>query len=137
MILGRTFKSSKPFRQATVRRSEIVAPNALTEESLCRFLKEHANNRVKRELLLFWGMHPNARFNRFAIGYAVGSSKLDMKIALRDMAEAGLLDTHICNGETLYSFTKNEEKRRSVLELASLGWDRWQLMFKRAEQKAK
>jgi hypothetical protein len=82
-------------------------------------------------------MHPNARFNRFAIGYAVGSSKLDIKIALRDMAEAGLLDTYICNGETLYSFTKNEEKRRPVLELASLGWNRRQLMLKRMRQKAK
>ena len=105
-----------------------------TEESLYRFLEEHGNNRVKRELLLFWGMHPNAKFSRFAICYAVDSNKLDMKMALRDMVEAKLLDTHIYNGVTLYSLTTNEDRRRPLLALAALGWNRWQLMLRRMEE---
>ena len=105
-----------------------------TEESLYRFLEEHGNNRVKRELLLFLGMHPYAKFSRSTICYAVDSNKLDMKMALRDMVEAKLLDTHIYNGVTLYSLTTNEDIRRLLLALAALGWDRWQLMLRRAEQ---
>ncbi len=113
----------------------MVATNVLTEESLYRFLEEHGNSQVRKELLLFWGMHPNAKFSGFAICYAVDCNKLDTKRALKDMVEAGLLDTHIYNGVSLYSLTKNEERRRPVLELASLGWDQWRLMLQHIEQR--
>ena len=112
----------------------MATPSFLNEEFLSRFLQEHSDHRVKRELLLFWGMHPNAKFSRFAICYAVDSNKLDMKMALRDMVEAKLLDARIYNSVTLYSLTTNEDIRRLLLALAALGWDRWQLMLRRAEQ---
>ena len=108
-------------------RGEMVALHDLTEESLYCFLREHGNSRVKRQLLLFWGMHPNAKFSMLALRCAVDCSRLDMKVALRSMIEEGLLDTHIYNDVSLYSLTKNEEKRQPVLELAALGWDRWRL----------
>lgn len=113
------------------------APNVLTEERLYRFLKKHGDNRVKRELLLFWGMHPNARFDRKTTCYALDCSKLDAEGTLRAMVEEGLLDTHIYNGVTLYSLTTNEDRRRPLLALAALGWDRWQLMIMRVEQTGK
>jgi len=106
-----------------------------TEESLYRFLQEHGDNWVKRGLLLFWGMHPNARFDRRAICYALDCNKLDAERALRTMVEDGLLDRNICNDVTLYSLTKNEEKRQPVLELATLSWEQWQLILKGIEQK--
>jgi hypothetical protein len=101
---------------------------------LYRFLREHGNNRVKRELLLFWGMHPRAKFNKFTICYAIDSSKLDMTRALKDMIAEGLVETHAGNIEPLYSLTTDEERRRPVLELAAIGWDGYQLMLKRMEQ---
>ena len=113
------------------------ALNVLTEESLYRFLEKHSDNRAKRELLLFWGMHPNARFDRKVICYALDVSKLDMEGALRAMVEEGLLDKHISNGVTLYSLTTNEDSRQPILALAALGWDRWQLMIKRVERRDK
>jgi hypothetical protein len=113
----------------------MVAQHSLTEESLYRFLEEHGNSRVKRQLLLFWGMHPNAKFSMLALRCAVECSKLDMKMALRSMIEVGLLDTHIYNDVPLYSLSRNEEKRRPVLELAALGWNQRLLMHKRMEQK--
>jgi hypothetical protein len=113
----------------------MVALYSLTEESLYRFLEEHGNSRVKRQLLLFWGMHPNAKFSLLALRCAVDCSRPDMKMALRSMIEEGLLDTHIYNDVSLYSLTRNEERRRPVLELAALGWDRWLPMRKRIEQK--
>jgi len=113
----------------------MVALYGLTEESLYRFLGEHGNSRVKRQLLLFWGMHPKAKFSMLALRCAVDCSRLDMKMALRSMIEEGLLDTHIYNDVPLYSLTRNEERRRPVLELAALGWDQWLLMRKRIKQK--
>ena len=112
----------------------MVVSNVMIEDSLCRFLDRHGNNRVKRELLLFWVRHPNAKFNRSAICYAAGCNKQDAERALMTMVEGGLLDT--CpngNGVTLYSLTRKEDIRRPVLELATLGWGRWQLMLERAK----
>ena len=109
----------------------------LSEENLYRFLEQHGNNRVKRELLAFWGMHPNAKFGRRAICYALDCSKLEAERALRALVNAGLVDTHMNNGLTLYSLTRNEAKRRAVLELATLGWDQRQLMLKRIERRGK
>jgi hypothetical protein len=105
-----------------------------TEESLYQFLKEHGNNWVKRELLLFWGMHPNTKYDRNVICYALDCSKLDAESALSYMVEEGLLDNRISNGVTLYSLTTNEDRRRPLLALAILGWDRWRLLLRRMEE---
>lgn len=115
----------------------MVTPNILNEESLYRLLEEHGDDRVKRGLLFFWGNHPNAKFARYAICHALDSSKLEMNRALRALVEAGLVDTHILNGVTLYSLTVNEERRRPVVELAALDWGQWRFMLKRIEQKDK
>ena len=104
-----------------------------TEESLYHFLLEHSNNRAKRELLLFWSMHPHAKFGLRAICYALDCSKLDAERVLRTMVDEGLLDKNICNGVTLYSLTTSEARRQPLLALAALGWDRWQLMIRRVE----
>jgi hypothetical protein len=104
-----------------------------TEKSLEGFLQEHGNNRVRMELLLFWALHPNARFDRRAIGYALDCSKSDTEKGLKAMAEEGLLDENSCNGVTLYSLTTNIERRQPVLELAKLSWHQWQLMFSRVQ----
>jgi hypothetical protein len=115
----------------------VETTNVLTEEKLYRFLEEHGNNRVKRELLAFWGKHPDANFSRRVICYALNCGKLEAEGALRAMVEEGLLDKHITNGVTLYSLTTDEEKRRPVLELATLGWEQWNIMIKHIERRDK
>ncbi len=101
-----------------------------TEKSLYRFLQEHDDNRVKKELLLFWAMHPNARFDRRAICYALDCSKLEAERALRAMVEEGMLENNTCNGVILYSLTEDEPLRGLVSDLAKLDWRQWQLAFR-------
>lgn len=108
-----------------------------TEENLYRFLEVHGNNRVKRELLTFLGMHPNAKFTRHVICYALDCGKLEVDRALKALVGAELVDTHVDNSLTLYSLTKNEEKHRPVLELAAMGWDQRRLMLRRIERRYK
>ena len=110
------------------------APSISTEEQLLRFLEEYARDRLEMELLTFWGRHPNARFSRGAISCALDCKKLSVDRALKDMVGLGLVDTDNCNGVPFYSLTANEEKRRPVMELASLGWDQLHLMVRRLEQ---
>lgn len=115
----------------------MVAPGTLNEASLYRFLEEHEDNRVKRELLFFWGCHPNAKFARNAICYALDCTKLEMDRGLKALVEAELVDTHILNGMTFYSLTTNEERRQPVVELTTLNWDQWHLMLKHIELEGK
>ena len=106
-----------------------------TEESLYRFLEEYGRNREERELLAFWGMHPNARFTRYAICYGLDCNKQEANRALMALVEQGIIDTSSSNGLIFYSLTKNEEKRRPVVELAALGWDQWLAMLRRIENR--
>ena len=108
--------------------------NALTEKQLLRLLKQYASDRLKMELLAFWGRHPNAKFTRGAISCALDCKKLDMDRALKDLVERGLVDMHKHNGVTFYALTTNEERRRVALELAALGWDQRRLMLRRVGQ---
>ena len=108
--------------------------STLNEASLYRFLEEHGDDQVKRELFFFWGCHPNAEFAGHIICYALDRGKLEMNRALRDLVKMGLVDTHSANGVNLYSLTTNEERRRPVLELVVLSWNQWNIMTKRIEQ---
>ena len=115
----------------------MVTLSTLNEASLYRFLEEYGNNRVKREVLFFWGCHPNAKFTRHIICYALDCSKLEVDRELRALVKAELVDIHILNGVTFYSLTANEERRRPVLELAALDWNQRQLMLKRIKLEGK
>ena len=112
----------------------MTVANDLIEEPLYRFLEEYGDNRVKRELLAFWGRHPNAKFSSRVLCYAVDCNWLDADRALKALVEAGLVATHIYNDVPLYSLTRNQERRRPVVALAALDWDRWLLMLRRIEQ---
>ncbi len=108
-----------------------------TEENLYHFLEEHGNNRVKREILAFLGRHPNTKFTRYVLCYALDCGKLEVDRTLRALVDARLVDNHTNHGLTLYSLTRDEDKRRPVLELAALSWDQWRLMLRRIERSGK
>ena len=114
----------------------MAEPNDLIEEHLYRLLEEHGDSWVKRELLAFWGRHPNAKFSRRVLCYALDCNKLDMDKALKALIEARLVDTCIDHDVSLYSLTTSEERRRPVLELAALGWDQWLLMLRRIKMES-
>jgi hypothetical protein len=100
------------------------------EGKLYQFIRKYADEPLKMELLAFWGRHPNAKFSKLAIYHVEDCRKVDVCRALEDMGVAGLVDAHIYNGTPLYSLTMNEEKRRLVMKLATLGWDQQQLVLR-------
>jgi hypothetical protein len=100
----------------------MAAPNVSTREELLGFLEQYATDRLKTELLAFWGRHPKAKFSRSAIRCALDFGKLDVDRALEQLVETGLVDVCANSKMPLYSLTANEERRRLVLELASLSW---------------
>ena len=118
-----TLMVEKPWR--------IQMQNALAKEDLRRFLQKHGDNRIKRELLLFWGRHPNARFTKFALCYAVDCSGLQAEQSLKSHMEAGLVE-ELTNerGLTFYSLTDDEAKRQLIIELADFDWSQWNPMLR-------
>lgn len=103
----------------------MAAPHVSTEEEFLRFLGDCATDRLKRELLAFWGRHPNARFSRGVICCALDFARLDVDRALKQMVETGLVELWTQNDSTpLYSLTTDEEIRHLALEAASLGCTR-------------
>jgi len=101
----------------------MAAPDVSTSEELLRFLEEYATDRLKTELLAFWGRHPKARFSRGAICCALDVARLDVDRALKQMVETGLVDLYTQNNKTpLYSLTGDEKICHMVLEVASLSW---------------
>ncbi|MDH5770764.1 MAG: hypothetical protein OEZ25_05710 [Candidatus Bathyarchaeota archaeon] len=115
----------------------MATPGVLTEEQLYRFLEEHGDSRVKRQLLVFWGRHPRAKFEENAICYTLNRNRSDIDRALRAQVKAGLVDTYMYKNVTLYSLTTNEERRRLVVGLTDIGWGRQQLKFRRIEKRGK
>jgi len=107
------------------------------EEKLYQFIRKYANEQLKMELLTFWGRHPNTKLSKLAIYHVQDCRKIDVCRALEDIAEAGLVDTHIHNGTLLYSLTTNEEKRQLVIKLATLGWDQWQFVLRQISKEIK
>lgn len=101
------------------------ALNALAKENGDCLSQENGDNRVKKELLLFWGMHPNAELARSTICYALDCSKLDVERALKALAKAGLVDTDVHKDVTFFSLSTDEERRRLVVECAAPGHNWW------------
>ena len=88
---------------------------ALTERELRQFLEEYGGDRLKREILAFWGRHPQAKFSLATMACALDCRKLDMERSLRAMVNAGLVDTYCYNGQPFYSLTADEQRRRPIL----------------------
>ena len=86
---------------------------------------ERGTDRVKRELLLFWGTHSNARFDWPTICYALEGNGVELERALSGLVASGLVDVCVQNGQTFYSLTTNEERRRPIVELATPGHNWW------------
>ena len=105
--------------------------NIASEKQLFQLLSEYSGNRAKKDLLVFWCRHPNAKFARSAIYCDSGLNRLEVDKALEEMVEAGLVDTSVHNSVRLYWLTANEERRRPITELATLGWTQWQRMVNR------
>ncbi|MCX6012445.1 MAG: hypothetical protein NTV30_03345 [Chloroflexi bacterium] len=80
------------------------------------FLNECKTNRLKSELLSFWGRHPNASFTWNAIYYAMDFSKSDVINTLDCFMERGVIETRMINEYMFYSLANNENVRYLITQ---------------------
>jgi DNA-binding transcriptional ArsR family regulator len=72
-------------------------------------------------MMIFWGVHCHGRFDMPTICYALDSGSEDVEHELRSLADLGIVNREVEDGVTLYSLTRNEDKRRAIVERVSPG----------------
>ncbi len=97
---------------------------AVSDEELLAFLRQHVAEPLDMELLAFWGRHPEQSLPRHIVAYALQCSRLDLERALGNMTEAGLVQSRVENGTVLFGLSPDDGLRRLALAVASLGWQR-------------
>jgi len=104
----------------TIEASEtfIVSPTIPSKSiHIGSFLNECKSDRLKSELLSFWGRHPNANFTWNAIYYAMDFCKSDVVKTLDCFIEKGIIDTHKVNDYMFYSLTNNKDVRYLIMQI--------------------
>jgi hypothetical protein len=92
------------------QRSEVVIMAVSNEKQLFRVVEEHVSDRVKAELLSFWGRHPSDEFTVNVVSCTLGFSKLEVNRALKHLIEVGFVETHTRDGVVFYHLTADEKK---------------------------
>jgi len=83
---------------------------------LCEFIQQHADTRLKEDLLLFWRKYPHARFTSGIVARAVDRNRrVDVEEALECLVEADLLEKHIQSGFPLYRLTTLDPSKRECI----------------------
>jgi hypothetical protein len=96
------------------------------EDKLCNFIKEFCDDLNCLELLVFFGRHPQARFNRTAVIHAPLTNRFDTAIALKRLLDKKTITTSNENGMTLFSLTKEEPIHTLATELVNIDQNKWQ-----------
>jgi len=99
------------------------------EEKLNSFIKEFSQDLCSLELLLFFSRHPHARFNRTAVLHASTAKNYDTNAALKVLVDKKIVISHIENGVTLYTLTKNEPAHSLAIQLVSIDQHQWQIIL--------
>jgi hypothetical protein len=96
-----------------------------------KLMKKLISNRRCLELLRFFVAHPEGRFSKLAINYAVdnGHGQPEVENALAQLVNEGVLEIVIENGISFHRLTREEPVRRIVLEMAEFDWRHWQLVL--------
>ncbi len=95
----------------------------LSDDSLVSFLRDNEFTGLKLKLLLFWGRHPQAKFNIDCIAHVLDITQHHLRDILRDLIVKGMVNEHYCHsGIAHYSLNNEHEVSGYISELAHLDW---------------
>jgi hypothetical protein len=96
------------------------------EDKLCNFIKDFCDDLNSLELLIFFGRHPLARFNRTAVVHVLLAKQFDAGIALKRLIDKKIVVASNENGMTLYYLTKEEPAHSLAVKLINVDQSKWQ-----------
>jgi len=96
---------------------------SIANHELFSFLKENDITGHRLRLLLFWGRHPQARFNLNGIANVLDITCFHMKELLRELKNKGIVEErHCAGGIAHYSLNSGHALSEYIHELANLDW---------------
>jgi hypothetical protein len=110
---------------------EVTNTKPKDQTYLSQLMKKLIGNHCCLALLRFFVAHPNGRFSRLAITYAIddNGSKRETEAALKQMISDGIVQKNIENDISFYRLTREEPVRQIILEMAEFGWRHWQMVL--------
>ena len=96
---------------------------SIANHELFSFLKENDITGHRLRLLLFWGRHPQAKFNLDGIAHVLDITCFHMRELLRELINKGMVEEkYSAGGITHYSLNSEHALSESIQELANLDW---------------
>ncbi|MBN1690640.1 MAG: hypothetical protein JW901_06430 [Dehalococcoidia bacterium] len=96
---------------------------SMTDHDLISFLRENDFTGHRLRLLLFWGRHPQAKFNLDCIAHVLDITHHHLREMLRELIEKGMVEEKYCtSGIAHYSLNPEHALSDYVQELATLDW---------------
>jgi hypothetical protein len=93
------------------------------DEEIFSFLKENEFTGLRLRLLLFWGRHPQARFNLDGISHVMDITHHHLKELLKELIDKGMINEQYCpSGIAHYSLNHDHEFSGHIQKLAELDW---------------
>jgi predicted ArsR family transcriptional regulator len=109
----------------------------LTDHDLISFLRENDFTGHRLRLMLFWGRHPQAKFNLDGIAHVLDITRHHLRELLRELIEKGMVEERYCNsGIAHYSLNSEHALSDYVQELARLDWSAIRNLEGEAEREA-
>ncbi len=95
----------------------------MTDHDLVSFLRENDFTGHRLRLLLFWGRHPQAKFNLDCIAHVLDITHHHLREMLRELIDKGMVEEQYCSsGIAHYSLNPEHALNDYVQELAALDW---------------
>jgi hypothetical protein len=95
----------------------------ILHEDLISFLRDNEFTGIKLRLLLFWGRHPQAKFNIDCVAHVLDITRHHLREIMSELIDQGLINEQYCtSGIAHYSLNHEHSLSQHVQDLAQLDW---------------
>ena len=109
----------------------------VTHQDLISFLKENEFTGLRLRLLLFWGRHPQAKFNLDCIAHILDITSHHLHELMKELIVKGMVKEQYCtSGIAHYSLNYEHNFSSHIKHLAELDWSALKSLAMEVEQEA-
>jgi hypothetical protein len=95
----------------------------LLNQDMFDYLRENEFIGLRLRLLLFWGKHPQAKFNFDGIAHFIATTRCHLKEMLKEFIDKGIVNEEYCeSGVAHYCLNQDHQLSQHIQELAELDW---------------
>ena len=109
----------------------------MVHQDLISFLKENEFTGLRLRLLLFWGRHPQAKFNLDCMAHVLDITRHHLRELMKELIDRGMVNEQYCtSGIAHYSLNYEHALSAHIQHLAELDWSAIKSLELAVEQEA-